>query len=126
MTLKKTLRLLVLPAFLVSSHALATDYFGAMAYCPETQATSWSRNYQSRSGAETRALDECKELGGKKCQVLVWFKNACGAMAKGPGGAGSGWGTTEDRAKYEAMLSCTDISKKCRIKHIKCTEGYDE
>ena len=124
--MKKTGFLLATCSLFIMSNTHATDYFGAMAYCPNTNTTSWSRNYDSRSGAETRALDECRERGGKKCQVVVWFKNACGAIAVGPGGAGSGWGTTKDRAQLEALKSCTEISKKCEIKHTRCTEGYDD
>ena len=107
--------------------AFAVDYFGSMAFCPKTGAVSWARNYTSQSEAEEAAVDECIKQGGKSCRALVWFKNACGSIAIGERrGAGSGWGSTKDRAELEAMKSCSGVTKKCKIKYTKCTEGYDD
>jgi serine/threonine-protein kinase len=126
MTINKYSIIVAAFAILFAGQAAATDYFGAMAYCPKTQTTSWSNNYQARDKAEGRAIEECEERGGKECQSVLWFKNACGSLALGTGGAGSGWGTSEDRAELEAMKSCSGISKKCEIKFTKCTSGYDD
>lgn len=112
---------------IVSAPAYARDYFGSMAYCPKTGASSWARNYSSRADAKQGAVDECRKQGGKDCRSLVWFKNGCGSLAIGQNrGAGSGWGTTRDKAELEAMKSCSGVTRKCKIKHTTCTKGYDE
>lgn len=109
---------------LLSGQVLAQDYYGAMAFCQKSGATSWARNYASQADAEKSAMAKCRELGGKQCQTLVWFKNGCGSIAIGEGrAAGSGWGTTSDRAQLEAMKSCSGVTRKCEIKHTSCTKG---
>ena len=109
---------------LLSGKPLAKIYYGAMAFCAKTGATSWAGNYTSKSEAQEGATDKCRNPGGKQCQTLVWFKNGCGSIAIGEGrAAGSGWGTTSDRAQLEAMKSCSGVTRKCEIKHTSCTKG---
>jgi uncharacterized protein DUF4189 len=63
-------RALVLGALLVStlgSPALADDKYGAIAFSQNTGHHGYSCNYDSRGGAEARALDEC----GRSCTVAV-------------------------------------------------------
>ena len=63
--------------------AAAGDNFGAIAFSSSSGATGYSYDYDSRDGAEERALQEC----GPGCKVVLWFKNACGALAVGKAAA---------------------------------------
>ncbi len=126
----KQYRQLVLAGFLalpialcVGQSAKAQDMFGAISYSPSDGADGYSYNYASRGDAEDRALSECRGYGGTQCQILVWFRNACGAMATSSSGAyGSGWGTTTGLAESAALNSCEQSGANCVIERSVCTD----
>jgi hypothetical protein len=82
----------VLAIIVGTGDALARDNFGAIAYSPSSGAHGWSYDYPSRAVAEEVALTNCRQHAGD-CVVPIWFRNACGALAVGSSGYGSGWGT---------------------------------
>ncbi|MDG3575821.1 DUF4189 domain-containing protein [Rhizobium sp. YJ-22] len=102
----------VLPAI-----AHASDSFGAIAYSRETGSLGWSYDHPSRRAAERTAMNNC---GESDCEVL-WFKNACGAIAAGPDGWGSGWGNNRRRAEREAVNSCASYSDDCSVIRWQCS-----
>lgn len=95
--------------------------FGAIAYSPFTGHWGWSRNYESRSTAEHVALLECRVRSSRGCRVAVHFRNACGALAIGPDGWGTGWGVTRARAQSEARGVCGQHSRACTIRMTVCS-----
>lgn len=103
-----------------SAQAQANKY-GAIAYSPATGAHGYSYNYNSVAGAQRRAMGECASRG-YGCRIAVNFRNACGALAVGPRGWGSGWGGTRQRAQLEALKSCGRHSAGCRIRVWSCTD----
>mgnify|MGYP005852027927 CR=1 FL=1 len=58
-------------------------------------------------------MQECRSAAGRArdCASGVWFRNACGALATGPRGWGSGWGSTQSRANAEALGVCRRYSR---------------
>jgi serine/threonine-protein kinase len=100
--------------------ALAQEYFGAIAYSPTTRAHGWSYDYGSRRDAERRARDQCGRHA-RDCEVPVWFRNACGALAVGADGYGSGWGATRKAAEGSAIRSCARFSGGCAVVRWVCT-----
>jgi hypothetical protein len=115
---------LALPIALISSRSVsAADVFGAISYSASDGADGYSYNYNSQAEAEARALAECRGYGGTDCQILVWFRNACGAMATAPSGAyGSGWGTTTGLAEAAALDTCEQSGNGCKVKRWVCTD----
>ena len=101
--------------------AAQADRFGAIAYAPASGITGWGNDYSNRSGAEDRAMRECRSRGGQDCRIAVWFRNGCGALARGSNGWGSGWGTTEWRAATEALQVCSQHTLNCTVHHQICT-----
>ena len=96
--------------------------YGAIAYAPANGHWGWWRNAGTRRGAETGALRECQNAGGgRNCRVALWFSNACGALAVGPNGWGTGWGSTVTRAHAEALQVCQRHSRGCRIRMDVCS-----
>jgi serine/threonine-protein kinase len=88
------------------ANAQARNYFGAIAYSTTSQAYGYSYDYPSRKGAEARALAECEERGGG-CEIVIWFRNACGALATaGNGARGWAWDKTRGEAEAAAMDYC--------------------
>ncbi|WP_246735684.1 DUF4189 domain-containing protein [Agrobacterium sp. a22-2] len=111
--------LAILTATLLPVHASA-DSFGALAYSPATGSTGWSHSHTARRAAERTALDGCAQYADD-CRVAIWFKNACGALAAGPNGWGSGWGDDRARAEYEAMKVCSRNTRGCRTIRWQCS-----
>ena len=98
--------------------AAADENFGAIAFSSSSGATGYSYDYDSRDGAEERALQEC----GPGCKVVLWFKNACGALAVGEGsGYGTGWASSRSEAENLAMGYCRQNTSGCEISRWACT-----
>ena len=103
-----------------SAAAAHANYYGAIAYSPATGAQGYSYDWSSKAAAEQRALKECKARGSG-CQVAIWFRNACGAIAVGSSGWGSGWGATSAIAGAQAKKSCSGYSSDCEVIRWVCT-----
>ncbi|RMF21184.1 MAG: DUF4189 domain-containing protein [Cyanobacteria bacterium J083] len=107
-----------------ANKALASDFYGAIAYSPSTRSHGYSYDYSTQQAAQNRALRECESYSGKgDCRILVWFKNACGALAQADNGAaGSGWGVTQALAESYALRSCREYGGQgCKISRWVCT-----
>ena len=100
----------------------AADKYGAIAYSRSTGGHGYSYDYSTRAAAEARAIRECRrQTKAGDCYVLVWFRNGCGALAKGSNGYGSGWGTYKSLAKQNAIKSCSRNTYNCRVVRWVCT-----
>jgi len=115
--LKKSFWVLIL-AMLFSINAEARNYYGAISYSPSTGAYGYAYDYNSKSSARNAARRQC---GYRSCKNSLWFRNACGALAVGNSGYGTGWGSTKSRAKREALRSCRKYSRGCYVKQWVCT-----
>lgn len=105
----------------LSGAAYARDNYGAIAYSPSTGAHGYSYDYASRAVAERKALAECRKHA-RDCQVPLWFRNACGALAVGNGGGwGTGWGSNRALAERYALQSCSQYTKGCSVIRWVCT-----
>ena len=95
--------------------------YGAIAYSSSSGGWGYSYNYGSRGAAERRALRECRVRGGG-CRTVVWFRNACGALASGRGNAyGWSWNTSRAVARRRAMRECRARTSGCRIRVDVCS-----
>ena len=63
--------------------AAAQELFGAIAYSEKAQKYGWANNYPTRDDATKAALEFCAK-NGPDCRVVLWFRNACGALVTGP------------------------------------------
>jgi serine/threonine-protein kinase len=106
---------------LVPAAAFGAEYFGAIAYSQGKRAHGWGKDYPSRQQAEKAALANCARFAGD-CGVVVWFKNACGALSLGPKGAGWAWAHKQEDADLAAMRACSKHSKACTVTQRLCTK----
>ncbi|CAN7486447.1 DUF4189 domain-containing protein [Rhizobium sp. LjRoot30] len=115
----RTLTLLMTMAVAATSvpELAFAESYGAIAYSRRTGALGWSYDHPSRRSAERAAMGNC---GRGDCKVL-WFRDACGAVAAGPDGWGSGWGTNRRRAEREAVNSCSQYSYDCEVIRWQCS-----
>jgi serine/threonine-protein kinase len=94
--------------------------YGAIAYSPESGDYGYSFSFSSRSGAERRAQREC---GRADCEIAVWFRNSCGAIAVSDEGTWAGGrGNTEDAAGRDAKTDCVKYGgEECEVLHALCS-----
>jgi len=81
-------------------------------------AHGYSNDFGTRGGAEERALQEC----GAGCEVVLWFKDACGALAVGAKNVyGTGWASGRRQAENIAMSNCNKNAASCGVRRWVCT-----
>lgn len=112
--------LLFVATSMAAGQAAAQNNYGAIAYSPGTGAHGWSIDYGSREAAESVAMQNCRKHAGD-CTVPIWFRNACGALAVGSNGYGSGWGTDRRIAERYAIQTCRKFTGNCKIRRWACT-----
>lgn len=112
-----------IPSMALGATPALADYYGAIAYSRSTQGHGYSYDYRDQASAETWALQECaRASGGRDCQVVISFRNACGALAKSPRGSyGSGWGNNRTLAEGYAVQSCSQHDRGCQVLRWVCT-----
>jgi hypothetical protein len=102
-----------------STLAVADDYYAAIAFSQRSGNYGYSNDYGTRRSAEREALERC---GGDDCTVVLWFRNACGALATGDdNGYGTGWATTRGEAEEIATSSCNEQAENCSVIRCVCT-----
>lgn len=107
----------------VSAATAHADSFGAISLSPATGATGWSHDYSSRWEAEDVAQSHCYKNAGD-CRVAIWFKNACGAVARGNDGWGAEWATGSRQAQRAALAACSNHTYGCQVIRWQCSGGY--
>ncbi|NJK36875.1 MAG: DUF4189 domain-containing protein [Oscillatoriales cyanobacterium RM2_1_1] len=99
------------------------DHYGAIAADPDGRIWGYAYDYPNREQAERRALEECSR-SGSGCQVQVWFKNACGALAtNNQGNIGWAWADSRELAETQAVSACSTAG--CQVKTWVCTTRYE-
>jgi hypothetical protein len=104
----------------IPAPALSADLYGAIAYSPSKKAHGWANDFSTRAAAEKAALSGCAKLADD-CRPVLWFKNACGALALGPTGQGWEWGDDQPMADRRAINACAKDSKACIVTRRFCT-----
>jgi len=99
--------------------AMADDNFGALAFSTSNGSYGYAGDYGSRASAEEAALSQCDD---RTCTVVLWFKNACGALAAGDGhGYSTGWASSRGEAESTAMSNCNSNASHCAVLRWQCT-----
>jgi serine/threonine-protein kinase len=91
--------------------------YGAIAYEPGRRTTGYSHDFKSDREARLEALRQC---GEPACEVLVSFRNACGALARGPVKPFAATGVTRAEAETKALRRCGH--KACEVVAWACTK----
>ena len=105
------------------SSAPAASY-GAIAYGRKSQAFGYSHGWDSRTKAESVAMQNCGKYGSD-CEVMVWFERKCGAVAVPRGSTAAYWGlgNSDGEARSIAMGQCTrDNGRQCAVKVSHCSK----
>jgi serine/threonine-protein kinase len=97
------------------------DFYGAISYSQSSRRFGSAWGYQSKNEAEQRALASCNR---EDCQIVIWFKNACGSLARARNGA-IAWSGGKDliEAKRLASNECTRRWGSCKLICSVCSRG---
>ncbi|MFJ6324634.1 MULTISPECIES: DUF4189 domain-containing protein [unclassified Rhizobium] len=109
-------------AITFTTGAASAAQFGAIAYSKSSGSYGSSHNYSTRADAEDEALSGCSSYADD-CRVVVYFRNACGALATGNNhGYGYGWSERRARAQYTALSNCAANDSGCHIVSWTCSK----
>jgi len=98
----------------------ASTLYGAFAVSTATGDVGWAINSSTQSGAESLARSKC---GASSCAGVLWFRNACGALAQSQNDSSWGWAwsTTRQEAITKAFGYVTGGNPKVIV--AKCTSN---
>jgi len=100
---------------------------GAIAYSELKEVYGYSRDFGTPREAASAAVGNCRkeDKGASDCRVVVTFRNACGALARGDKGAyGSAWATSSREAASKALAECRPHGgSSCKIERQVCSGG---
>lgn len=113
---------LVRNEYAVDDHhdARGQHLYGAFAVSTATGDVGWAINSSTQSGAESLARSKC---GASSCAGVLWFRNACGALAQSQNDSSWGWAwsTTRQEAITKAFGYVTGGNPKVIV--AKCTSN---
>ena len=92
--------------------------YGAIAYHRDSSSVGYSYDFANSRDAKKEALKQC---GNAKCEVLIAFRNACGAVAEGGRKPEAMSGATRQEAETKSLRRCGN-AKACRIVAWACTK----
>ncbi len=96
-----------------NSRGTETGKFGAIAYSRSTGRFGNSSDQPSIESAETIALQQCRP---RDCQVQVWFRNSCAALAKGSNGQTAFFvDPAKEIAERIAVKACKKRGGECTV-----------
>jgi hypothetical protein len=108
-------------AWSLAGAGVALADFGAIAFSPQNGAFGYSYGAGTRAQAERIAMNNCR-ANGAGCRLLVYFQNACGALAVGNGnGYGFAWAASRAQAEGRAMRECRNRTSSCGIVAWSCS-----
>lgn len=96
--------------------------YGAVAMdTTETGFIGASHDKPSRADAERIAMQNCLDLGAKKCELLNWYANGCVALAQGPTLFAVANGNSPAEAANAAVANCKEAS--CKVVYSNCSKA---
>lgn len=109
--------MLAMPPAFASKVGKSSGANGAIALQRDTGQVGYSYDQPSSRTAKLEALKQCAD---EKCEVLVSFRGACGAVARGPKKFFPATGATRQEAETKARRLCA--AKTCEIAAWACTK----
>jgi len=94
---------LLVPLAAQAAEKKALPAHGAIAYHRDSGSFGYAVDQPSSRAARVEALRQC---GDQRCEVVLRFRNDCGAVANGPKRYVASKGTTREEAQAKALRSC--------------------
>lgn len=98
----------------------ADTYFGAISFSPTSGAAGWGFDFRNSDDAEEAAIRNCSRYADD-CELLIKFRNGCGAVAANADIFVGAWSNSKDDAQRRAMQRCNIGGRGCSIVRWVCT-----
>ncbi len=124
----KKFRICALAAVIVgvSTPLHAEEPYGSIALSQEAGGHyAWGIAWRVDSAQEAMAesLNQCQAYGGRDCQEIGQFREACGALVIGNENNYSiGWGAMRAMAVRDALTECRADDVRCRVEFVRCSQ----
>lgn len=102
----------------------SAQYYGAISFSPSRGALGWAFDYRSREEARLAAIANCRKYVDD-CQVVVVFKDGCGAVAAGDRSFAAARSDSKVDAQQYALRDCRLGGPNCRVLRWVCTSNSD-
>jgi len=107
----------------ISSQPQSRSSFGAIALDRLSGSYGYSFAWGTREAAEAAAMRECRSnvesRGG--CSVVLWFSDACGALAQAGSNWGTAWANSSRAAAARARSTCEKQGEACEVSRTVCS-----
>ena len=97
------------------------DRYGSIASDADRGIYESVREMTSVASAEQAALANCKLKGGRKCEVLLTYRNGCAAIVFGDTVYLAQTGSTVEAANQKALSQCSAATTNCRVEWNVCS-----
>ena len=99
--------------------------YGSLAFAMNPWGDARTIVWTSQTAARDAAVEACEDACGSSscgCQEVLWFRNACGSLARSSDThrAGVGWGKTESAAQEDAVDAC---GQECTVSTTFCAQA---
>ena len=101
----------------LARYVVKKGVFGAIALQRETGRLGYAYDSATSRAAKIEALRQCADA---HCEVVASFRNACGALARGPKKYFPATGATRPEAETKALRLCA--ARECEVAAWACTK----
>lgn len=115
---------LTLASLTFASTSASAQYYGAISFSPSWGAMGWAFDYRTREQARAAAIANCRKYVDD-CQVVIVFKDGCGALAAGDRSYAAARSESKDDAQRYALDDCRLGGPNCRVLRWVCTSNSD-
>jgi hypothetical protein len=119
------IKIFLLMSLFTAKTAYAQDVYGLIYVSKSQPHLYWgvSRGWEDFTDAHKSAFYACRGDSppyANDCKEVLWFKNACAALAIGSDGYGAAWGETRKKSNADAIRNCQKHTKKCKVVESTC------
>lgn len=97
------------------------DTWGAIVIDSEAGSAGTVTNRDSKKDAIRDAMHDCQSHGATGCKVELTYFSQCAAIAWGKGGHGIANGPDTGNVEENAIRSCDESAKECKIVYSACS-----
>ncbi|WP_126241438.1 DUF4189 domain-containing protein [Burkholderia gladioli] len=112
------------PALSPAPPPIWRDTWGAIAMDPNTAQSGTVTGLPDKQTATREALNQCRQNGGRACEILVSYYNQCAAVAQRPGGGPVSVARSPDKKEAgEMAVEACGGKSTCRVVYDACSDA---
>ena len=95
--------------------------WGAIAIDGQNSKFAGVDGHSNSNKAKSAAIKQCLRNGGKKCKILTFYDNQCGALAWGMEGAIASRGPIIEDVMKQSIAACSEKTSSCQVYYSGCS-----